>query len=420
MRFGEGEKAIERPMLRQFAHYSPTGGRLALPRGRPADGEAPMGHGRAQKPRAYQFLRAPPASQPAKGAAAEARDPHENLASRRRIASFAPSVAGSSTTSRNSPWRTCWRSVRPPHSVAPAGRIHRERAARCALRPGRHHLQYAQCRPCVSDGRLFASAGAWSCSAGTPHAFARGSQPPRRRRGGWRGRGDLAPVAGGRRAAGWRRVTMPAGHLLGSACRTPRRALMADRAASGPHRHRDPRLSAPLDLLQPAPTLRSLAALSPGGRGRGRGPRHAFADLRLLGRSTFRASRLRAPPVRGAGGLRRQWAAMVTLAGTLRRGRCWRRPRGPGCVCLFVGLDFFSARSLALANKAFNIVASYAEGVARLHAQGIAVQAGIVFGSTTTTKALRPHPRRGHAARARRRDGQPAHAAAAHAALRGA
>jgi len=51
-----------------------------------------------------------------------------------------------------------------------------------------------------------------------------------------------------------------------------------------------------------------------------------------------------------------------------------------GCVCLFLGLESFSERSLELANKSFNAVESYAEVVARIHAHGITVQAGIVFG----------------------------------------
>jgi len=51
-----------------------------------------------------------------------------------------------------------------------------------------------------------------------------------------------------------------------------------------------------------------------------------------------------------------------------------------GCVCLFLGLESFSAESLRLANKAFNVVESYEEGIARIHRHRITVQAGIVFG----------------------------------------
>jgi radical SAM superfamily enzyme YgiQ (UPF0313 family) len=78
-------------------------------------------------------------------------------------------------------------------------------------------------------------------------------------------------------------------------------------------------------------------------------------------------------------GLRRQWAAMVTLASTQDRALLAGAARA-GCTCLFLGLESFSPESLALANKSFNLVETYAEGVARLHAHGIAVQAGIVFG----------------------------------------
>ena len=78
-------------------------------------------------------------------------------------------------------------------------------------------------------------------------------------------------------------------------------------------------------------------------------------------------------------GLQRQWAAMVTLSSTRDESLLAAAARA-GCVCLFIGLESFSSRSLAFANKSFNVVASYAESVARVHAHGIAVQAGIVFG----------------------------------------
>ncbi|HZU35920.1 MAG TPA: DUF4070 domain-containing protein, partial [Gemmataceae bacterium] len=51
-----------------------------------------------------------------------------------------------------------------------------------------------------------------------------------------------------------------------------------------------------------------------------------------------------------------------------------------GCTCLFLGLESFSAESLRLANKAFNVVETYEEGIARIHRHNITVQAGIVFG----------------------------------------
>lgn len=103
-------------------------------------------------------------------------------------------------------------------------------------------------------------------------------------------------------------------------------------------------------------------------------PVFAFWDDQLFARPDY-ADRLFA----GLAGLRRQWAAMVTLTSTADEALLASAARA-GCVCLFIGLESFSARSLALANKSFNLVAAYGERIARVHAHGIAVQAGIVFG----------------------------------------
>jgi radical SAM superfamily enzyme YgiQ (UPF0313 family) len=78
-------------------------------------------------------------------------------------------------------------------------------------------------------------------------------------------------------------------------------------------------------------------------------------------------------------GAAKRWAAMVTLAST-RNERLLAAAARAGCSCLFLGLESFSAESLRLANKAFNVVEGYEEGVARIHRHGITVQAGIVFG----------------------------------------
>jgi radical SAM superfamily enzyme YgiQ (UPF0313 family) len=75
----------------------------------------------------------------------------------------------------------------------------------------------------------------------------------------------------------------------------------------------------------------------------------------------------------------KRWAAMVTLSST-NDEELLRAAARAGCVCLFVGLESFSPESLTLANKSFNLVESYGDGIARLHKNGIAVQAGIVFG----------------------------------------
>ncbi|MBI4346249.1 MAG: B12-binding domain-containing radical SAM protein [Elusimicrobia bacterium] len=80
--------------------------------------------------------------------------------------------------------------------------------------------------------------------------------------------------------------------------------------------------------------------------------------------------------IAGAG---RRWAAMVTLAST-QDETLLRAASRAGCVCLFLGLESFSPESLRLANKAFNVVGSYREGVERIHRFGMTVQAGIVFG----------------------------------------
>ena len=51
-----------------------------------------------------------------------------------------------------------------------------------------------------------------------------------------------------------------------------------------------------------------------------------------------------------------------------------------GCKQLFIGLESVSQGSLNQVQKRFNRVSDYAGAIARIHAHGIAVQAGIVFG----------------------------------------
>jgi len=51
-----------------------------------------------------------------------------------------------------------------------------------------------------------------------------------------------------------------------------------------------------------------------------------------------------------------------------------------GCKQLFLGLESISQASLNAVSKAFNHVEEYARAIERVHAHGIAVQAGIVFG----------------------------------------
>jgi radical SAM superfamily enzyme YgiQ (UPF0313 family) len=51
-----------------------------------------------------------------------------------------------------------------------------------------------------------------------------------------------------------------------------------------------------------------------------------------------------------------------------------------GCKQLFLGLESISQPSMAEVNKGFNRVEEYARTIERIHAYGIAVQAGMVFG----------------------------------------
>jgi radical SAM superfamily enzyme YgiQ (UPF0313 family) len=59
-----------------------------------------------------------------------------------------------------------------------------------------------------------------------------------------------------------------------------------------------------------------------------------------------------------------------------------------GCKQLFVGLESISQASLDEVAKGFNRVDEYARAIERIHAHGIAVQAGIVFGFDHDTEAV--------------------------------
>lgn len=59
-----------------------------------------------------------------------------------------------------------------------------------------------------------------------------------------------------------------------------------------------------------------------------------------------------------------------------------------GCRQLFLGLESISQASLNAVSKAFNRVEDYARAIERIHAHGIAVQAGIVFGFDHDTPAV--------------------------------
>ncbi|MFZ3262984.1 MAG: radical SAM protein [Terriglobales bacterium] len=59
-----------------------------------------------------------------------------------------------------------------------------------------------------------------------------------------------------------------------------------------------------------------------------------------------------------------------------------------GCKQLFIGLESISQGSLNQVQKRFNRVSDYASAIARIHAHGIAVQAGIVFGFDNDERAI--------------------------------
>ena len=59
-----------------------------------------------------------------------------------------------------------------------------------------------------------------------------------------------------------------------------------------------------------------------------------------------------------------------------------------GCKQLFLGLESVSQASMTQARKGFNRVEDYARIVKRVHAHGIAVQAGIVFGFDADTPEM--------------------------------
>jgi len=59
-----------------------------------------------------------------------------------------------------------------------------------------------------------------------------------------------------------------------------------------------------------------------------------------------------------------------------------------GCKQLFLGLESVSQSSMAEVHKGFNRVEEYARIIERIHAHGIAVQAGIVFGFDSDTPEI--------------------------------
>jgi radical SAM superfamily enzyme YgiQ (UPF0313 family) len=62
-----------------------------------------------------------------------------------------------------------------------------------------------------------------------------------------------------------------------------------------------------------------------------------------------------------------------------------------GCKQLFLGLESISQQSMAEVHKRFNRVEEYFEVIERVHAHGIAVQVGIVFGFDHDTPEIFEH-----------------------------
>lgn len=85
--------------------------------------------------------------------------------------------------------------------------------------------------------------------------------------------------------------------------------------------------------------------------------------------------------------INKKWAAQVTL------DRCQdeellKAAKESGCIYLFIGLESFSADSLASVNKGINNVNKYQNIIDKIHKSGISVQAGIIFGFDTDTKEI--------------------------------
>jgi len=77
--------------------------------------------------------------------------------------------------------------------------------------------------------------------------------------------------------------------------------------------------------------------------------------------------------------LRVRWVSQATFNFTEDEGLMLLAYRA-GCRGIFLGIESLSDTSLREANKSFNHVAKYREGIRKLHDHGIGVSAGFVFG----------------------------------------
>ena len=81
----------------------------------------------------------------------------------------------------------------------------------------------------------------------------------------------------------------------------------------------------------------------------------------------------------GLAPLRRQWVTQSTLA-VAEDEPLIRLAARAGCVGFFVGLETFAGENLDTVNKTCHRVEQYRAAIERLHAHGIGVEAGMVFG----------------------------------------
>ena len=87
---------------------------------------------------------------------------------------------------------------------------------------------------------------------------------------------------------------------------------------------------------------------------------------------------------------RKWWSSQATVEAA-RDDEILDAAARSGCKQLFLGLESISQLSMQEARKGFNRVEDYAQTVERVHAHGIAVQAGIVFGFDHDTPAIFKH-----------------------------
>jgi len=113
-----------------------------------------------------------------------------------------------------------------------------------------------------------------------------------------------------------------------------------------------------------------------------RGKRIIFWDDNIVGDPDYAKALFRA-----ISPYRKWWSSQASIhAG--RDDELLAAAAKSGCKQLFIGFESISQASMDEARKGFNRVRDYTEIVSRIHAHGIAVQAGIVFGFDHDTTAI--------------------------------